>query len=161
MSTNIVTKMSPEGLEIANTYLEQGSIPAVCAKLGVSENEVSEILNKREIKQYIDTVFLDTGYRNRWKISETLDMLIEKKLEEADETEIYTNKDMADLLQMAHKMRIEELKAQTEMENEEKKLVKMKKILKDKVLKYIKILNITKFDATKTIIIHMIAANLM
>jgi hypothetical protein len=34
------------------------------------------------------------------------------------------------------------LKAQTEMENEEKKLVKMKKILKDKVLKYIKILNI-------------------
>ena len=34
------------------------------------------------------------------------------------------------------------LKAQTEMENEEKKLVKMKKILKDKVLKYIEILNI-------------------
>ena len=34
------------------------------------------------------------------------------------------------------------LKAQNEMENEEKKLVKMKKILKDKVLKYIDILNI-------------------
>lgn len=34
------------------------------------------------------------------------------------------------------------LKAQTEMEDEEKKLVKMKKILKDKVLKYIEILNI-------------------
>ena len=84
MSTNIVTKMSPEGLEIANAYLEKGSIPAVCAELGVSEHEVSEVLNKREIKQYIDTVFLDTGYRNRFKISETLDMLIEKKLEEAD-----------------------------------------------------------------------------
>ena len=116
MSTNLVTKMSPEGLEIANAYLEKGTIPAVCAELGVSENEVSEVLNKREIKQYIDTVFLDTGYRNRFKISETLDMLIEKKLEEADETEIYTTKDMADLLQMAHKMRIEELKAQTEMD---------------------------------------------
>ena len=34
------------------------------------------------------------------------------------------------------------LKAQTEMEDEEKKLIKMKKILKDKVLKYIEILNI-------------------
>ena len=34
------------------------------------------------------------------------------------------------------------LKAQTEMEDEEKKLVKMKKILKEKVLKYIEILNI-------------------
>ena len=124
MSKNMVTKMSPEGLEIANTYLEQGSIPAVCAKLNVSENEVSEILNKREIKQYIDTVFLDTGYRNRFKISQTLDMLIEKKLEEADETEIYTNKDMADLLQMAHKMRIEEMKAQTELKKAEAQSVK-------------------------------------
>ena len=108
--------MSPEGLEIANSYLEHGSIPAVCDTLGVTENEVAEVLNKREIRQYIDTVFLDTGYRNRFKLSETLDLLIEKKLEEAEETQIYTNKDMADLLSMAHKMRIEELKAQTEME---------------------------------------------
>ena len=131
MSKNMVTKMSPEGLEIANTYLEQGSIPAVCAKLNVSENEVSEILNKREIKQYIDTVFLDTGYRNRFKISETLDMLIEKKLEESDETQIYTNKDMADLLQMAHKMRMEEIKAQTEMEKAKPQTVKTQVNIQD------------------------------
>ena len=131
MSTNIVTKISPEGLEIANAYLEKGTIPAVCAELGVTENEVSEILNKREIKQYIDTVFLDTGYRNRFKISETLDMLIEKKLEEADETEIYTTKDMADLLQMAHKMRIEELKAQTEMEKAKAQVVKTQVNIQD------------------------------
>ena len=123
--------MSPEGLEIANTYLEQGNIPAVCSKLGVSESEVSEILNKREIKQYIDTVFLDTGYRNRFKISETLDMLIEKKLEESEETEIYTNKDMADLLQMAHKMRIEEIKAQTEMEKAKAQVVKTQVNIQD------------------------------
>ena len=124
MSKEIATKMSPEGLEIANTYLEHGSIPAVCRKLGVSENEVSDILNKREIKTYIDTVFLDTGYRNRFKITETLDMLIEKKLEESEETEIYTNKDMADLLQMAHKMRIDELKAQTDYEKAKAQTVK-------------------------------------
>ena len=131
MSKEIATKMSPEGLEIANAYLEKGSIPAVCTKLGVSENEVSEILNKREIKQYIDTVFLDTGYRNRFKISETLDMLIEKKLEEADETEIYTNKDMADLLQMAHKMRIDELKAQTDLEKAKSQTVKTQVNIQD------------------------------
>ena len=123
--------MSPEGLEIANAYLEKGNIPDVCVKLGVSENEVSEVLNKREIKQYIDTVFLDTGYRNRFKISETLDMLIEKKLEVADETEIYTTKDMADLLQMAHKMRIEELKAQTEMEKAKAQVVKTQVNIQD------------------------------
>jgi len=123
--------MSPEGLEIANAYLEKGSIPAVCAKLGISENEVSDVLNKREIKTYIDTVFLDTGYRNRFKITETLDMLIEKKLEESEETEIYTTKDMADLLQMAHKMRIDELKAQTDYEKAKAQVVKTQVNIQD------------------------------
>ena len=131
MSKEIATKMSPEGLEIANTYLEHGSITAVCRKLGVSENEVSDILNKREIKTYIDTVFLDTGYRNRFKITETLDLLIEKKLEESEETEIYTNKDMADLLQMAHKMRIDELKAQTDYEKAKAQTVKTQVNIQD------------------------------
>ena len=116
MSKKIVTKMSPEGLEIANSYLEHGSIPAAANALAITEDTVSEALNKREIRQYIDTGYLDTGYRNRFKLSETLDLLIEKKLEEADETEIYTNKDMADLLQLAHKMRMDEMKAQTELE---------------------------------------------
>ena len=131
MSKEIATKMSPEGLEIANSYLEHGSIPAVASKLRVSQNEVTEILNKREIKQYLDTVFLDTGYRNRFKLSETLDMLIEKKLEESEETQIYTNKDMADLIQMAHKMRMEEIKAQTEMEKAKAQTVKTQVNIQD------------------------------
>jgi len=131
MKNEIATKMSPEGLEIANSYLEHGSIPVVCTKLGVSENQVTETLNKREIKQYIDTVFLDTGYRNRFKIAETLDVLIEKKLEESEETEIYTNKDMADLLQMAHKMRIDEMKAQTELEKAKAQTVKTQVNIQD------------------------------
>ena len=131
MSKEIATKMSPEGLEIANSYLEHGSIPAVASKLRVSQNEVSEVLNKREIKQYIDTVFLDTGYRNRFKLSETLDMLIEKKLEESEETQIYTNKDMADLIQMAHKMRMDEIKAQTEMEKAKAMTVKTQVNIQD------------------------------
>ena len=131
MSKEIATKMSPEGLEIANSYLEHGSIPAVASKLRVSQNEVSEILNKREIKQYIDTVFLDTGYRNRFKLAETLDMLIEKKLEESEETQMYTNKDMADLIQMAHKMRMEEIKAQTEMEKAKAMTVKTQVNIQD------------------------------
>jgi hypothetical protein len=131
MSKEIATKMSPEGLEIANSYLEHGSIPAVASKLRVSQNEVSEVLNKREIKQYIETVFLDTGYRNRFKLSETLDMLIEKKLEESEETQIYTNKDMADLIQLAHKMRMEEIKAQTEMEKAKAMTVKTQVNIQD------------------------------
>jgi len=131
MSKEIATKMSPEGLEIANSYLEHGSIPAVASKLRVSQHEVTDILNKREIKQYIDTVYLDTGYRNRFKLADTLDMLIEKKLEESEETQMYTNKDMADLIQMAHKMRMEEIKAQTEMEKAKAQTVKTQVNIQD------------------------------
>ena len=116
MKNEIVTKMSPEGLEIANAYLELGNLPSVCARLSIDENTVQEYLGKREIKQYIDQVYLDTGYRNRFKLATTLDDIIDKKLEESEESQIYTNKDLADLIQMAHKMRMDEIKAMAELE---------------------------------------------
>ena len=116
MKNEIALKMSPEGLEVANTYLQLGNITEVCQELSLDENTVSEFLNKREIKQYIDQVYLDTGYRNRFKLANTLDNIIEEKLAEAEESQIYTNKDLADLLQMAHKMRMDEIKAMAELE---------------------------------------------
>ena len=42
--------------------------------------------------------------------------MIESKLEEAKESGVYSNKDLADLLQMAHKMRMDEIKAQADLE---------------------------------------------
>ena len=112
----ISTRISPEGLEIANAYLELGSIPAVCSRLQIDEAKASEYLAKREVQAYVDQVYLDTGYRNRFKLAETLDTLIDKKMEEAEESEVYTSKDLADLVGMAHKIRMDELKAQTELE---------------------------------------------
>ena len=111
-----LTTISPEGLEVANSYLTFGNIRAVVEQLGVQENKVVELLNKREVKKYIDTVYLDMGYRNKNKIAGLLDEMIESKLEEAKESGVYSNKDLADLLQMAHKMRMDEIKAQAELE---------------------------------------------
>ena len=111
-----LTTISPEGLEVANSYLQFGNINAVVQSLGVSENQVVELLNKREVKKYIDTVYLDIGYRNRNNIAGLLDDMIESKLDEAKETGVYSSKDLADLLQMAHKMRMDEIKAQADLE---------------------------------------------
>jgi hypothetical protein len=88
MKNEISTRISPEGLEVANAYLELGNIQAVCVRLKLDEGECSEILAD----------------------------LIDRKMEEAEESEIYSNKDLADLLQMAHKMRMDEIKAQAELE---------------------------------------------
>ena len=92
-----VTTISPEGLEIANSYLQFGNIRGVCQHLQVSENRVVEALNKREVKKYIDTVYLDMGFRNKNNIASALDEMIQSKLEEAQETGMYSNKDLADL----------------------------------------------------------------
>ena len=153
MKNEISTRISPEGLEVANAYLELGNIQAVCVRLKLDEGECSEILAKREVKGYIDQVYLDTGYRNRFKLATALDDIIDRKMEEAEESEIYSNKDLADLLQMAHKMRMDEIKAQAELEKAKSQNVKnqiniqnngevpfgqgnygelMKKLLKDK-----------------------------
>ena len=83
---NEITTITPEGMEVANSYLQFGNIRAVVNSLGVSEYKVAEILNKREVKKYIDTIYLDMGYRNKNNIAGVLDEMIQSKLEEAQET---------------------------------------------------------------------------
>ena len=56
------------------------------------------------------------GYRNKNNFASVLDEMIQSKLEEAQESGVYSSKDLADLLQMAHKMRMDEIKAQAELE---------------------------------------------
>ena len=60
MTKEITTRISPESIEIANAYLETGDITAVSAVLNVPRDVVSEYLNKREVKKYIDSVYFDT-----------------------------------------------------------------------------------------------------
>jgi len=64
-------------------------------------------------------VYLDSGYRNKNNIASLLDEMIQSKLEEAQESGVYSSKDLADLLQMAHKMRMDEIKAQADLEKAE------------------------------------------
>ena len=40
MSTEITTRMSPEGLEIANSYLANGNVSSVCQELDVPRDQV-------------------------------------------------------------------------------------------------------------------------
>ena len=110
-----LTTISPEGIEVANSYLQFGNIRAVSDDLGIAESKIADLLNKREVKKYIDTVYVDLGYRNRNNIGSVLDEMIASKLEEAKESGVYSSKDLADLLAMAHKMRMDEIKAQAEL----------------------------------------------
>jgi len=116
MAKELIT-ITPEGLEIATAYLELGGIKEVSEALGITEFVVSEWLDKREVKKFIDNVYFDSGYRNRNKIAEVLDKIIESKLQEAEESEFYTKKDLVDLLVLANKIRQDEKKTQNDSTN--------------------------------------------
>ena len=105
-------KISPEGLEVANLYLASGSLQEAANSLNISVQKASELLDKAEVKRYIDSVYMDQGYRNRFKLAALMDKLIDSKVEEAEESEMYTTKDLADLIALQHKMKMEEIKAE-------------------------------------------------
>lgn len=107
-----LTPISPEGFDIANAYIQLGSVKAVSEATGIPEHTISQTLSESQVKRYLDGVYLDMGYRNRNKLGALLDKMIDKKIEEAEESDVWTSKDLFDLLTLAHKMRMDEIKAE-------------------------------------------------
>jgi hypothetical protein len=100
--------ISPEGAEIANAYLTNAcSIKATSDQLNIPTHEISAMLHEPLVKTYVQSILKETGYRHMVKIAEKLDDLIEQKWDELQEAEMGSNKDIADLLQLAHKMQID------------------------------------------------------
>ena len=100
--------ISPEGAEIANTYLENAcSIKMTSQALGIPTHEISAALHDPMVRNYVTGVLRENGYAHMEKIAEKFDQIIDMKWEEIEEAEIGSNKDIADLLSMAHKMRME------------------------------------------------------
>ncbi len=99
-----VLQISPEALEIANTYLSCQSIPETAKALGVTDDVVSSYLGRHDVRSYIDQVFLDLGFNNRFRMRDAMDALIQRKFRELDESDQGSTKDIAELLEMSHKM---------------------------------------------------------
>lgn len=111
-----VLALDPEGLEVANCYLQTQSLTKTAEELGVSTELVASQLNRREVKTYIDGVFRDMGFNNRFKMRRAMDTLISKKFQELDEAGVGSSKDIADLLALSHKMTMEQLDREIQLE---------------------------------------------
>lgn len=100
--------VSPEGAEIANTYLANAcSIKDTSNVLGIPTYEISAVLHEPLIKAYVNGVLRESGYQSMLTVAEKLDELIEMKWTELQEAEIGSNKDISDLLALAHKVRLD------------------------------------------------------
>lgn len=106
----------PEGLEVATVYLEEGQDSmAVANRLNLPIEEVDRLLNKREVKNFIDRVFNETGFRNKHRMAELMDAIIAKKLEEMDDTGLGSQADILDILKLAHNMKMKEMEMEIKM----------------------------------------------
>jgi len=100
-------KIIPENLEVAENYLKIGSAQETADYLDLPLETVHEILEKPEVKRFIDNAYLDTGYRNKSKLADVLDRMIDKKIDETDYT---SEKDLLDMVKFAHQLRMDEEK---------------------------------------------------
>ena len=117
-------RISPEALEIANAYLQLQDLQKVAAELDMPVDMVTSMLAKREVKTYIDNVFMNVGFNNQFKLRSAMDALIGQKFQELEEAGVGSGKDIADLLALSHKMTIETLDRQIALEKLKSESVK-------------------------------------
>lgn len=111
-----VLDISPEALEVANCYLQVQDLDDAALQLDIPKEQVSQILSRREVKSYIDNVFMNLGFNNRFKLRKAMDAIIKKKFQDLEESETGSSKDIAELIALSHKMSMEELSRQIELE---------------------------------------------
>jgi len=119
MTTNLPAEtlsISPEALEVANCYLTNNSAQLVSEDLGIPLDRVCEILARSEVRGYIDRVFFDSGYNNRFLMRRAMDAIIKQKFEEIAEAGVGSGKDIADLLQLSHKMSMDLLDREIQLQ---------------------------------------------
>jgi hypothetical protein len=97
-------QIAPEALEVANCYLQLQDARRVADNLDLPVSLVTEILARREVKSYVDHVFMDTGFNNRFEMRAAMDALIKKKFQEMHEADVGSTKDITELLELSHKM---------------------------------------------------------
>jgi len=88
--------LDPVLLAIANDYLGGKSVDTIAEEYGISADRVTSVVEKREVKAYIDNVFATQGYLNRFKRIALINKVIDQKVQDAIETGIYSKKDLLD-----------------------------------------------------------------
>lgn len=111
-----VLDISPEALEVANCYLVEQDIDKVSDTLGINKDLVIQTIGRKDVRSYINNVFFNLGFNNRFKMRKAMDALIQKKFQELEESETGSSKDIAELLALSHKMTMDEMSKEIELE---------------------------------------------
>lgn len=110
MSNLPAQSLQPEAMEVVEQYLRfNRDINLVATELNTTPTVVGEILNKKEVRGYLDHLFMEAGFRNREKFFDVLDNILDAKIEELNEAEMGSSMDIMDIMKIYHGMKIKEL----------------------------------------------------
>jgi hypothetical protein len=108
--------ISPEYLTIANQYLQTPDPKLVAEELDLDPQLVAGVLQRSEVRGYINMVFFDLGFNNRFRMRSAMDALIKQKFQELEESQTGSTKDISELLALSHKMSMEQLDREIQLE---------------------------------------------
>jgi hypothetical protein len=97
-------EIDPVLLGIANRHIEGDTIQNIATQFNISEDRVAQVLDRREVKQYVDQVYLSQGFLNRFKRIQLINQVIEKKIQDVALGEEYTKKDLLEWLRLLQDM---------------------------------------------------------
>ncbi len=89
-------KLDPVLLSIANDYLDGRDVAQIAEDYGVSEDRVAAVLDKDDVKKYIDNVYVTQGYLNRIRRMKLVNQVIEQKVQDALESGVWSKRDLLD-----------------------------------------------------------------
>jgi hypothetical protein len=71
---------------------------------GLSNDQVTAIAERGEIKRYVDSVYMSQGYLNRVRRMQVINRVIDEKMAEAAETGVFSKRDLLDWLKLLNDM---------------------------------------------------------
>lgn len=94
-------RVNPVFVPIINQYLDGIDIEEIARSYGLQPLEVSLVLERNEVKNYINQAIQSVGYLNRLKRVRLINKVIDKAIQDAEEYDApYSRKDLLDWIKL-------------------------------------------------------------
>ncbi len=101
MNTVPAIKLDTSLIPLVHDYLDAVPIEDLAFKYNLSEAQVSEFLDRREVRNYIKNTLINTGYVNKKSRIDLLSRIIEEKIKFSEENNVpLSKKDLVDVLKL-------------------------------------------------------------
>jgi len=101
METLPAINLSTGLIPLVQDYLDATPLHELAFKYNLTEKEVSDFLDRKEVKSYIKNTLINSGYVNKKSRIDLYNRIVEEKIKFSEENDVpLTKKDMLDVLKL-------------------------------------------------------------